>query len=153
MIIAAVVLVSRTWPAKPTGTAPRVGLPGLVSYKVGDTFEAIPGISFSAKQLTLVLYLHSQCRFCNASMVFYRGLVHGSTSQLVVIGFEPQAVLEGYLAEHRFKPDHVVSVAIGSVKFQGTPTLALIESNGKILEIWRGQLTTEREAEVKQRLQ
>ena len=73
--------------------------------------------------------------------------------QLVVIGFESQPVLDGYLAEHRFKPDRVVSVPVGSVRFQGTPTLALIESDGKIRTIWRGQLTSEREAEVRQSLE
>jgi hypothetical protein len=154
MVVAAGVLVFRTWSAAPAATATRAGPPELVSYSVGDTLGPIPGIDFGSSRLTLVAYLQSSCRFCDASMTFYRGLVdEGSKVPMVVIGFEPQSVLDDYVARHRFKPDRVVSVAIGTLRFRGTPTLALIERDGKIRSIWRGQLKPDREAEVRLSLQ
>jgi hypothetical protein len=154
MLLAAVALVSRTWTVEPAATATRAGSPEAISYKVGDTFATIPGIDFGANHLTLIAFLQSRCRFCTASMPFYRDLsVHNRNVQVIVIGFEPQSEIEVYVAQHGFKPDRVVSVPIGTLRFRGTPTLALIERDGKIRTIWRGQLTPERQAEVKLSLQ
>jgi hypothetical protein len=87
-------------------------------------------------------------------MGFYRSLQDLKRRvPLVVIGFEPQSVLNDYVAAHGFTPDQVLTTPVTALRFHGTPTLALVEQTGKIAAIWRGQLKATEEAEVRRTVQ
>jgi hypothetical protein len=154
MIAASGVLIWRASTGGPRPTATRAGPSAIVPYQIGDNFESAPGLSFEEAPQTLVIYLQSTCRFCTASMGFYQGLNDSRRRvPLVVVGFEAQSVLNDYVTSHGFAPDRIVTVPASTLRFGGTPTLALVDRTGRIGAIWRGQLKSDEEAEVRRSLQ
>jgi hypothetical protein len=150
MIIAAAILVWKTTTLSETG-GPSVPVPPV--YKVGDRFEEVKGLDITVAEKTLVLYLRSTCKFCTASMPFYRTLAERNGAvRVAVVGPEPEAVLRRYVEQHSFVPDALVSVPLGRLRFAGTPTLAVMDARGTMLAIWRGQLPPDKEAEVREAL-
>jgi hypothetical protein len=152
MVVAAAVLVWKATTLSDVGAA-RVGPPAPSAYKIGDRLEEVKGLDITLAEKTLVLYLRSTCKFCTASMPFYRTIAQRSgAARLAVVGPEPEEVLRDYVDQHSFVPDALVSVPFGRLRFAGTPTLALLDANGRMLAIWRGQLPPNTEAEVRQAL-
>ena len=152
MVVAAAVLVWKATTLSDVG-APRAGPPTPAAYKIGDRLEEVIGLDVTLAKKTLVLYLRSKCKFCTASMPFYRTLAQRNGAvQLAVVGPESEEVLRDYVVQHSFVPDAVVSVPVGRLRFGGTPTLALLDTDGRMLAIWRGQLPPDKEAEVRQAL-
>jgi hypothetical protein len=153
MIVAAAFLVWKSSRSVDVAAGPG-GPAAPAAYNVGDRLNDISGVDFTLGNGTLVLYVRSTCRFCTASMGFYRTLVDRLDGvRLAVVGSEPETVLRGYMSQHSLVPHVLVSVPPGRLKFAGTPTLALLDSRGTIRAIWRGQLTPDKENEVRRALQ
>lgn len=103
----------------------------------------------------IVLFARSNCRFCSESMAFYRRLsaeVRPRNVQFVVAGGEPEAVLSQYLASHQLAVDRVVSMATPPEGVRVTPTLAVLDKNGAVVQSWVGKLPTEDEKAVERLL-
>src|SRR5262249_16893252 len=87
----------------------QAGAPGI---NVGDSAEAIPGVSFGDGKSTLVLYVRSTCHFCTDSMPFYKRLnnhLRGKSVKLIAVSDEDASVTRAYLAGHGVVADQVVS--------------------------------------------
>lgn len=118
--------------------APRVSLP---MYEIGETFPDVPGMLLSSNGPTLVAWLQSTCRYCTASMDFYRALVEKRrVGKIVAMGPESSDVLGAYLKEHKVVVDQVVSVSGKGLKLYGTPTLVLVGQDRRVINVWKGQV-------------
>ena len=148
MMIAASAAIIWSVASKPTGDPPPP--PQRAGYAVGDQISEVAGLDFAAQPKTLVIFLRPGCRYCTASMDFYRRLVaRSSRIPIVVVSFDPEAKVREYLATHRLVPDRILSIQPGSLNVPSTPTLLLVESSRRVAGLWRGQLMDEeREAEV-----
>jgi hypothetical protein len=119
------------------------------NYEVNDSFAPVNGVDWSSHPSTIVLWLRSSCRFCTASMPFYKQLIGTSRrARIVAMGTEQPEQLLKYLTDHGVVPDAVVSVPLGSVRLFATPIIVHVSQNGRVLSLWRGQLDAGREVEV-----
>ena len=98
-----------------------------------------------------MLSLHSECRFCTASLPFYQRLLDtrgDAPVQVVVAASAQDTTIDGYLAAGGVQPDRVVTVEAGALPLAGTPTLFLVDRGGVITNVWAGQLDDEQETAV-----
>jgi len=123
----------------------------ISTYKVGDSFPVLAGLDMKDGRPALVLYVRSTCKYCTASMDFYRRLTMTTprSHRIVVVGPESKEVLQDYVSSHDVVPDVVLSVPNGTLSISGTPTLVSVEPSGLVGHVWRGKLgTAELESEV-----
>ena len=125
----------------------------------GETLAALRAVVPAGSEKALVVALSPTCHFCNDSMPFYKQLMdkrNESNSPVKVIAAVPQPAAkeaeEKNLAEHGVQPDAVVHVDFAKIKVPGTPTLLLVDNQGKVLDVWVGKLDEAREREVLARL-
>lgn len=104
------------------------------------------GIDFGAAERTLIMVLQSDCTFCERSAPFYRRLPRDADAQIVIAAPVGDTDIESY--RELIEPDEVVFVEPGLLPVSGTPTLLLVDSEGRVDAAWIGLLDSEREAEV-----
>lgn len=146
-LIAAVVLVRREFfPPRPE--AP----PGSVA--AGEQLDVLHG-ALPAANRTLVIAVAPGCHFCNDSMPFYKHLLEerdSSHSPVKVVAAvstpEAQADEQTKMSANGVKPDAFVHVDFRQIKVPGTPTVLLVDGQGKVLSVWMGKLDERGEHEV-----
>jgi hypothetical protein len=120
----------------------------VTAYEVGDSLPASSLYHFDA-QATLVLWVRSSCRFCTDSMEFYRRIVDRQrTVKVIAMGTEDRETLKAYFGRHGVVVDEVISVSPGSLRLFSTPMLLGVTRGGRIDHLWRGRLSSDREADV-----
>lgn len=115
---------------------------------VGDRAEQLRGVSYGSAPSTLVLYLHSSCRYCKASMPFYRQLNNarrGGSVQLVGVTQEDEPTLKNYLNDNEVAVDRIVS---HQGRITQTPTLVEVAADGVVKHVWVGQQSEEQQRQV-----
>jgi peroxiredoxin len=119
----------------------------------GEGAETLPGVSYTAAPSTLVLYLSSSCRYCTASMPFFRKLDQVRRTRAVhwvVVSPEGEQIVRTYLHAHELEVDQVVS---HQGRIQQTPTLVEVTAKGVVKNVWVGQPTKEQEERILKSIQ
>jgi thioredoxin-related protein len=95
------------------------------------------------------LALSNKCYFCSASAPFYQQLLR-ERSKARLVAILPQSVAESqsYLEHLNVTVDQVQQAPLTSLGITGTPTLILVDANGRIVKSWVGKLSPDREADV-----
>ncbi len=147
-VIASTVLVRREL------FAPRPE-PPPAAVRAGEHLDVLRDAVPAGAERALVLALAPDCHFCNESMTFYARLLDRrdrSRSQVKVVAAVPSGdarMLEhARLAANGVRPDALVQVDFRQLKIQGTPTILLVDRQGKVLSVWMGKLNTQGESEV-----
>ncbi|HEX3555595.1 MAG TPA: hypothetical protein VIA62_20425 [Thermoanaerobaculia bacterium] len=146
--IAAVVLVrNQFFPPRPPGAPPQV--------EKGEQFAALKQAVPAGASRALVVAVSPTCHFCNDSLPFYKHLVDQRNQQGSAVKFVAAVPDEASRAPETAKftgagvqPDSVVPINFSSIKVPGTPTLMLVDNNGKVLNVWVGKLNDDGEKEV-----
>jgi hypothetical protein len=142
-IMLGVVLVKRYFsPATPLEAAP--------AAPVGAKLQ-LPGVEWAKNNQTVVLALQEGCHFCSDSAPFYQRLAaEAARRNIPVVAVLPQSVEVGrrYLDSLRVPLGDVRQATLGSLGVQATPTLMLVNGDGKVAEGWVGKLPPETESEV-----
>lgn len=114
----------------------------------------LDGVNWKDNQKTLVLYLSTTCRYCNASIPFYQRLLKERPKDIRVVALFSQSEAEAatYLNDKKIKVDEVRNESLGSIGVTGTPTILLVNQNGVITNSWRGKLDEGKEAELLSKL-
>jgi hypothetical protein len=150
IIVAAAVIVFATFGPRggrnPPTSSSRLPIPG-------QAFPAVPGVEFSASRLTTILFLQTDCRYCNDSMEFYRALVQRSRTthakaKVIVISGEPSSTVAKHLSNYGISVDVVVCAPPYHYGISGTPTLVHIDSGGRVVSSYSGRLREKEEEEV-----
>jgi thioredoxin-related protein len=125
----------------------------------GDTFAVLRDAVPAGTQKALFVAVSPTCHFCNDSMPFYKKLIdqrNQSNSPVKVIAAVPADEAKVDEAKHfaavGTQPDAMVHVDFSTIKVPGTPTLLLVDDQGKVLDVWVGKLDESREREVLARL-
>lgn len=148
-VIASVVLVRNFFfqPRQPAG-----GPPGV---EKGERLEALQAALPAGAERTLVLAVSPQCHFCTESMPFYKRVVDernkkGSAVKVVVAvpAAEAREAEQKHLTDAGVQNDALVTVDFSSIKVPGTPTLLLVDKQGKVLDVWVGKLDEDGEEDV-----
>lgn len=137
---------------QPTPTIPTVQpRPSLLA--VGQPIEALDDFELG-KSGTLVIAFSSQCPYCIASVPFYKKLsaiprMDGLDFRMIVLAMDGLDPVTDYLASAGLAPHTVASFPKARpLAIQGTPTVLLLEGDGRLKDSWVGQLTPEAEASI-----
>ncbi len=129
--------------------------PGLDpnEVKAGDQLPGLDAYKWKAHERTLVLALRNGCHFCEASMPFYHKLAQLEQSNqigvhLVALFPDDPAVVRQVLQTQQLTLEVLPLFELGQVKVQATPTLMLVDEQGRVSKVWMGQLPAAEEAEV-----
>lgn len=128
---------------EPSHSAPR-------QPTVGERVS-LKGVDWSKSGKNLILALSTQCHFCSESAGFYRRLVPSALgSGVQVIAVLPQSVSDSssYLQKLNVKVPEILQSPLDSVDVTGTPTLLVVDRQGRIQNAWVGKLEPEREEQV-----
>jgi thioredoxin-related protein len=127
--------------------------PGQVAR--GEVFPELKGVVPAGAPKALVMALSPTCRFCTESMPFYKRLVderNAKGSAVKVIAAVPaesaRAEESAKLSEAGVSTDGVVALDFAKVKVAGTPTILLVDKQGKVLGVWVGKLDGRGEKDV-----
>ncbi|HEY0782350.1 MAG TPA: hypothetical protein VGE98_07850 [Thermoanaerobaculia bacterium] len=129
------------------------------SVQVGDKIDALAKLVPAGAEKAMVVAIQPTCHFCNESMPFYKQLVDkrnqsGSAVKLIAAVPSPQAKDEEaqHLASAGATMDGVQPVDYRAIKVSGTPTVILVDRQGKVLSVWVGKLEGPGEQEVLKKL-
>lgn len=109
----------------------------------------LSGVAWGTGPQTLVLALNQTCNYCTASGPFYRR-INKEVPDANLIAMLPHPVEESktYLASLGVSVRQIVQADFDSLNVRGTPTLLLVDREGVVRTIWRGQLDDSRQAQV-----
>jgi hypothetical protein len=129
------------------------GSPGPNEVRVGDQFPGLPAYNWKAHNRTLVLALRNGCHFCEDSMPFYRRLAQLEQSNqigvhLIAVFPDDPVVVRQVVETQQLTIEVVAAFELGQVKVQATPTLMLVDEQGRVSKVWMGELQAAEEAEV-----
>lgn len=114
---------------------------------------SLPEVDWQKNGSTLLLALSPTCRFCTNSAAFYQRIVRerGNTK---LIALMPQDLNEGqsYLRSLGVAVDEVRQTSLSELKVTATPTLILVNGDGKVEDVWVGTLSPGKETEVLNRV-
>jgi hypothetical protein len=124
-----------------------------VAIKPGTLFPEIVGVDYKQTPRTLILALNVDCRYCTRSVPFYNSLAEAQekTGQFnIVAAFvnKDAALVKSYTEEKQLLVQSIAGVDLDKLGVHSTPTLVLVDSAGKVLDSWRGELQPEGEHEV-----
>jgi thioredoxin-related protein len=104
----------------------------------------------------LLLVLDTKCPHCTASASFYQELARAAAQnrgvQLVAVLPQDMRESKQYLSNLNVAIDDVRQSGFDVLGVQGTPTLILVNQNGKVEQSWPGKLPPEQETEVLKRI-
>lgn len=110
---------------------------------------ALDGVEWVASEQTLVLGLSTTCHFCTESMPFYKQLIDGHANVKTIAVFsQPLEDAKKYLQLHGVSVTDVRSANFETLGIDGTPTILLVDREGKVIKSWRGKLDAVTETEV-----
>ena len=101
----------------------------------------LPGTQLNPQHNSLLVAISTTCHFCKDSLPFYKTLAEKAQGKLDVIAVFPQPVAEAqsFLQQAQVAPTSVVSADLGKIGVQATPTMLLVNPQGKVLEEWMGK--------------
>ena len=120
---------------------------------VGQSVPALPGYNWSNHPKTLVLAIRKGCHFCESSLPFYKHLGELEQSKALhahVLAVMPDPQADGVtdLKAGGVTVDGVFNQPLDSMKVSGTPTLLLLDANGRVAQAWVGELSEKREKDL-----
>src|SRR5215468_10181178 len=115
------------------------------SVAAGDHLAAIPNFDWKEHRHTLVLALNSGCHFCIQSVPFYQMLADGrerqqSGTDLVAVFPNDPAQVWQFVAEEKLRIRSLPAVRLEQLHVNATPTLILVDRNGRVERTWIGVL-------------
>lgn len=115
---------------------------GLV---IGSTVDPPSGYSWRDHNQTLLVAVRKGCIFCERSYPFYRqleGLEHDSHLKAHILMVMPDDPSSGaaLLSAQGIKSQSITNISLSSIKVSGTPTLLLVDANGRLVQRWVGEL-------------
>lgn len=123
------------------------------SVQVGDQLPRLAAYDWKSHARTLILALQDGCRFCEESLPFYRKLAELENSNqtdahLIAVFPDAPAAVRRHLATQQLAIEAFAGVELSQVKAAGTPTLILVDRQGRASGVWIGALAATAEAEV-----
>ena len=118
----------------------------------GKTFTAVPSVTFGSTSRTLIFAMNSKCGHCNESIPFYRQVIdvarRNNNVQMVFISSEEENLFKDYLSQARLKVSSRSPVDLASYGIASTPTIIMVDNEGRIIDFWVGKLSHESEEQL-----
>jgi len=152
VLVIAVTVRDRLFP----GNNPHQDAARAAQQLVGKPFPVPAGYQIG-KTATVLLVVSSTCHYCSESMPFYRQLAaiqpkaSGELGLLAVVPENSDTGLE-YLSRNGVRVAGAISTPLSKVGLAATPTLVLLDRNGRVMDVWVGMLDARRQGNVLKRL-
>ncbi len=109
--------------------------------QAGSAFPTIPEVHYNQSPKTLLVALNVYCKFCVESVPFYELSAaqreNESSFQLATLFLNKEAYLvSDFINEKGLSATAVPAVDSSSLWIDTTPTLVLVDNNGKVLNSW-----------------
>ena len=119
----------------------------------GDHLAAIPNVDWKQHRHTLVLALNTGCHFCEESIPFYQRLVDtqapgGNDLGIVAVFPNDPEMVHQFMTKDNLGIRSLANIPLERVQVNATPTLILVDSNGRVERSWVGTLTPADELEL-----
>lgn len=119
----------------------------------GDRLATIPNLEWKQHRHTLVLALNTGCHFCEQSVPFYRSLgeklEHGGIDlDLVAVFPNDPAQVWQFMSKESLRVRSVAAVPLEKLRVVVTPTLIIVDADGRVERSWIGALTAPEELDV-----
>lgn len=123
------------------------------SVAAGDRLAAIPNLDWSQHRQTLVLALNTGCHFCEQSVPFYRRLadaraLSGSELEIVAVFPNGQEMVRQFMTKGDLRLRSVADLPLEKLRVNATPTVILVDNQGRVERSWIGALTPRDELEL-----
>jgi hypothetical protein len=117
--------------------------PRELTLKAGQKIPEISGYSWS-KTPTLVLALKKGCHFCEESMPFYRRLLAMQqagqlNARLVALFPDGSTDVTEVMESQKLAIPAFPAIRLDTFRVSGTPTLILVDQNGRVVKPWVGR--------------
>lgn len=145
--VALLAALAATWFKSPPAPVYKTGL------QRGATLPTVSNIQFSVAPRTLLMVLSTKCGYCEQSLPFYQRLIEENSkadNQLQFVGLfsNSEAEVVEYKKRNSLDLKTVANVDPSEVQASGTPTLILVNAEGKVSDLWIGKLSTSDEQQV-----
>jgi len=122
-------------------------------YRIApDARLSINGINWADSERTVLVALGRECKYCSDSAEFYRRLAAGIASQsntrLIAVFPEKESEGEAYLKQLELPVRELRYVSLSSLGIKSVPTLAILDRNGVVTDMWVGKLSPLKESAV-----
>ena len=119
----------------------------------GATLSPLPTYQWKQHPKTLVLAMREGCHFCQQSLPFYKHLsdlqsTHKLGAHLLVVTPDDKATADKTMFSSGISTDVVSQENLSDINVSGTPTLLLVNGNGKVEQAWIGKQTPAGEAAI-----
>lgn len=117
--------------------------PGELS--VGDKINAPHGYDWHRNGETLLIAVRKGCVYCERSYPLYRrleNLERDNQLKAHLLMVMPDDAVNGsaLLSSQQIASESITNVPLNDIKVAGTPTLLLVDANGRLLQSWVGEL-------------
>ena len=117
---------------------------------------SISGVNWADSDRTVLLALSKGCKYCSESAEFYRRLAAGITSQttmrLIAVFSEKESDAEAYLKQLEVPIRELRYESLSSLGIKSVPTLAILDRNGVVTDMWVGKLSPLKESALMSKL-
>lgn len=120
---------------------------------VGTKIDAPPGYQWQNYSKTLIVGVREGCIFCEHSYPLYRKLEamehdHRMSAHMLFVMPDNPVAAAALLRSQDITSASVPDVALSNLKISGTPTLLLVDANGRLLKSWVGELDSAKSDEL-----
>jgi thiol-disulfide isomerase/thioredoxin len=137
--------VSRTVGLKPAPPPP--------AYRVGQTIDT-PREWAQATPVTLVLFAQSSCGACQKAEPFFKDLFADLKGKAAVVltSHGPQRADELAYGRALGLDDEAIKETPKGLRVKATPTLVLVDRNGRILDTWEGVGPASQQKQIREKI-
>lgn len=117
----------------------------------------IAGINWADSNRTVLLAVSTECKYCSQDAGVYRRLAASLASEsktrlIAVFPERQQGEGEAYLKELEVPIREVLYVSLPSLGINSVPTLAILDQNGGVTDMWSGKFSPLEEQALNSRL-
>jgi thiol-disulfide isomerase/thioredoxin len=114
----------------------------------------VSGLTFPRPRASVLLVISTSCHFCQESLPFYSALSSslGGKADILAVLPQPQQEAAEFLKAANVEVTQLATASPSQLGVGGTPTLLLLDPNGKVQDVWLGRLDEVRQAQVRSRL-
>lgn len=124
-------------------------------YRVGDRMGQLESVDYTKSTLTLVIVTSTWCKYCEASVPFYRDLFSDRATwahsvQIVFGSVEDVRTTWRYLIERSLPSDAIVQLRPGTdvLSRAPTPAIVVVSTDGRVAASWVGVLSRSEERQL-----
>lgn len=123
------------------------------SIAVGDNLATLPGLDWNQHRRTLLLVLNTSCHFCQDSIPFYQKLAQAQrldrdALQIVAVFPNEATMVNEFIGHENLSVRSVPGIPLEKLHVNATPTLILVNREGRVEQSWIGILTARQEMDL-----